>query len=333
MADILGIDVDVAAAIADGVLRSQNPDVVAAMSIWYNVPETLMPSFDGWLAQLPESVHRGEYRSADADQWVRRASNGLIEQLGPVTAIEPFAIAASAIATKVTWVRPFATAPAARLGARSSWASELSHVFITELESHNVLSSTTKRIYAHTQFITSEPEVGDVIVHAAQSHGGLIVVSIAVDRRVPAQHVVAVAHDIAVKLASGDEVPRRSLFDLAIGETELWTISEDEVETTGETTRVELVRTLIPAWSARSEHRLLEQPDLGFDIIVQSLSFGRKLASRWSRDTDGAASRRQPCHSRVSGARRPFPRWHDGESPSFGSVIPSPWSRLPRMTP
>jgi hypothetical protein len=112
--------------------------------------------------------------------------------------------------------------------------------------------------------------VGDAIVHTAEATGGLTVVSVAAPADVEAGSVLAVAHQLAPALATGEQPATRSLFDLPLGEAPLWTIDEVETTTTSPTGRVEACSAVLPAWSAEDRHDLTV-PTLGFGAAARVL--------------------------------------------------------------
>ncbi len=168
---------------------------------------------------------------------------------------------ASALATKVSWTVPFELAPSASLGAGSPWAGRV----------RSVLRTPARTAGGHTQYIAVTPDAGDVIVHIATAAGGLLVVSVAAAPGVPAATVLAAAHRLGIQHAAGAGVERRSLSDLAVGETPLWRLRE----VTAPTDRCIAV---LPAWSAHSEHQLTD-PRLGFAAVSHSLQPG---GARWA---------------------------------------------------
>ncbi len=272
----LGCDPADAADLAAALLASLNPVVPAAAAVWRPggaVSEVL----SRWLAGLPPEVETGPVPSqADLDRWARRHTFGLIERF-PLQDSSIWLLAATVLATRVSWERPFDLAPASALGPSSPWSGRLGEVL------------RTPDGPGHEQFVAATEAVGDVAVHTAHARGGLLVTSVAAAPDVPAADVLAVAYDLAVARATrgtatggpvlGGTVARRSLFDLPLGEGPLWAITEQTAPTKAAGGREERCTAVLPAWSARSEHDLTD-PDLGFAAAAQALAPGDPWQAR-----------------------------------------------------
>jgi hypothetical protein len=288
----LGCDVPDAAALASQLLASPHPLVGAAAGAW-NLPGGGTPATAKWLEGLPPQVQTGPMPGQPVlDDWARRYSFGLIERF-PVR-LDPSLqlLAASLLATRVSWERPFDLAPAASLGPGSPWAGSLSRVLRTpEAPGHGLPSG-------HEQFIATTSEAGDVAVHTARAAGGLAVTSVAAAPQVPPAQVLAAAYGLASALAtegghSGAGVARRSLFDLPLGDQPLWSISERTAQVVGGD-RDERCAAVLPAWSARTELDLTD-PGLGFSAAMRSLVPGpwqarQAATARYSRTGFEAAA-------------------------------------------
>ncbi len=175
-----------------------------------------------------------------------------------------YLVLASALATRVSWQVPFDLAPASALGRASAWAGRLRQVLRTPRQHH--------QDRGHEQFIAVTPDAGDVVVHFGRAAGGLLVASVAAAPGVPAADVLAAAHWLGCGRAAGIAMPRRSLFDLPLGEGPagegtLWTVREEK----SDTDRAELCSAVLPAWSAASQHDL-SRPGLGFDVAKRALT-------------------------------------------------------------
>ena len=261
---IIGCTADSAAELAAGLLARPHPAVPAAAAAWHR-RGTITDSASHWLAGLPPEVETGPLPGQAAlDDWARRHTSGLIDSF-PVR-VDPALslLVATALATKVSWERPFDLAPAGALGAQSPWAASLTQVL------------RTPNGPGHQQFVAAT-RAGDVAVQAARAREGLLVVSVAAAPEVPPGDVLAVAYDLATALGSAGPVTRRSLFDLPLGETPLWTVTEQTAMI--HTAREERCTAVLPAWSARSELDLT-QPDLGFGLAAQALAPGDPWQAR-----------------------------------------------------
>ncbi|RAO63572.1 hypothetical protein PSN01_00413 [Micromonospora saelicesensis] len=120
-----------------------------------------------------------------------------------------------------------------------------------------------------------------MIVHAAPAQttdgAGLVVLSVAAAPQVPPAEVLAAAYDLSAGAADGAQpAGSRSLFALPLGETPLWTLSEERVRTRARDGREERHTAVLPCWSARSEHDLTA-PALGFPAVAATLATAMTL--------------------------------------------------------
>jgi Serpin (serine protease inhibitor) len=259
--ETLGCDVRDAAELAAGLLACPHPLVAAAAGVWHR-ERALSETQARWMAGLPADVQTGPLTTQAAlDDWARRHTFGLIERF-PI-ALDPsiYLVIATALATRVSWERPFDLASASALGLSSPWVTELSRVLQTP---HGP---------GHEQFVAVTEAAGDVAVHAAWARDGLLVASVAANPSVPAGDVLAAAYDLVPALATGGRVARRSLFDLPLGEGPLWSVSETTALIKSGAAREERCTAVLPAWTARSECDL-SNPELGFEAAAQALAPG-----------------------------------------------------------
>jgi hypothetical protein len=229
----LGADCGDAAELAAALLRAPHPAVPTAAAVWHRaaVSETLAR----WLAWLPPEVQTGPLTTqADLDEWARRHTSGLIREFPLRLEDGTLVLAATVLATRVSWQRPFDVVPAAALGRSSPWASVVSQVL------------RTPEGPGHEQFVAVTDSVGDVAVHTAAASGGVWVTSVAAAPGVPAADVIDAAYDLATSLAAGRTVVRRSQ---------------------------ERCTAVLPAWTARSTHDLSD-PGLGFGAAARALAAG-----------------------------------------------------------
>jgi hypothetical protein len=257
----LGCDVRDAAELAAGLLARPHPLVAAAAGVWHR-ERALSEALERWMTGLPADVQTGPLTTQAAlDDWARRHTLGLIERF-PIT-LDPsiYLVIATALATRVSWERPFDLAPASALGPSSPWAAELSRVL------------QAPDGPGHEQFVAATEAAGDVAVHAAWARGGLLVVSVVADPGVPAGDVLAAAYELAPALVTGGRVARRSLFDLPLGEGPLWSVSETTAPVKSGAAREERCTAVLPAWTVESEHDLSD-PELGFGAAAQALAPG-----------------------------------------------------------
>ncbi|MFI7436030.1 hypothetical protein [Micromonospora haikouensis] len=266
LAEALGTAPARAARIAADLLDAPHPLVPSATAVWHR-PGTETAGLDAWRAALPRATGTGPLPDqARLDAWAREHSLGLIERF-PL-ALDPRVVLAlaSAVATRISWATPFDLAPAGVLGPDSPWAGRLTRVLRTPAHGHRAWIATT-------------PEAGDVAVHvaAAQPAGngaggadtgtdggggtdtagaGLSVVSVAAAPGVAPADVLAAAYRIAAAADADEPAGRRSLFDLPLGDTPLWTLREEAVRTFAPDRREQRHTAALPCWSARDEHDL-----------------------------------------------------------------------------
>ncbi|MGO9077768.1 MAG: hypothetical protein ACLQDY_01845 [Streptosporangiaceae bacterium] len=252
LADALGCDGPAAARFAAELLSDPHPLVGAAAAAW-SAPGMVSA---GWLAGLPAAVAQGPVPSqAELDSWARESTFGLIGRfplrLDPAT----YLVLATALATRVSWQRPFQLAAASELGSGSPWAARVARVL--RMPSGN----------GHAAFIAATETAGDVAVHTAVARDGLLVTSVIAAAGVPPGDVLAVAHQQAMAAAAGNTSVRRSLYDLPLGDGPAWTVREEATALGGP----ERCTAVLPAWSAHSTHELAD-PALGFPAAVRAVA-------------------------------------------------------------
>jgi hypothetical protein len=244
----LGTDADDAAARATALLATPHPAVHAAVALWARRAFLDTP-FASWAEGLPATVEQGDMPSqAAADAWAERNTFGLVArfpvEITSITAI----VLASALATDVAWAQPFVTAPAAELGGPFGGSITVA------LRAH----------HEHTRAFVETEAAGLVAVHAADAVTGLRVLSVIAAPDVAPGRVHVAARAVAAMLGGDPAAPARpvDLFDLPVGEGHAWTLTEDEreVRELGDGDRTQRITTFLPAWSAHSDHDLLDAP-------------------------------------------------------------------------
>ncbi|MFE9190240.1 hypothetical protein ACFYL6_11565 [Micromonospora sp. NPDC007208] len=263
LARALGTDLPSAAEVARALLDAPHPLVGSATALWHRSGQG-----DGgpaaWRAGLPTTTEVGVLPDqAGLDGWAREHTLGLIETFPLRVGPDVVLALASALATRVSWATPFDVADARALGAGSPWAGHLRRTLRSPSQGHRCAIVSTER-------------VGDVIVHAAPAQttdgAGLVVLSVAAAPQVPPAEVLAVAYDLSAGAAHGAQpAGSRSLFDLPLGDTALWTLSEERVRTRARDGREERHHAVLPCWSARSDHDLTA-PALGFPAVAATLA-------------------------------------------------------------
>jgi hypothetical protein len=266
---VLGTDVKTAAEAARALLEAPHPLVPSATAFWHR-PGHGTAGLDGWREGLPAPTATGPLpEQAGLDAWAREHTLGLIEKFPLTVTPEVLLVLASALATRVSWTDPFQVAPADALGPGSTWAGRLRRALRTPDRGHRCWIADTAR-------------AGTVAVHAAPARAertadrvaGLTVVSVAAAPEVAAGDVLAAAHEVAAVAAATPEdhppADRRSLFDLPLGDTPLWTLREEPTRTYEPGGREERTTAVLPCWSAESRHELTA-PGLGFPAVTRVL--------------------------------------------------------------
>lgn len=264
----LGTDLPSAAEAARTLLDAPHPLVGSATALWHRAGQG-----DGgaaaWRAALPSTTEVGVLPDqAGLDAWAREHTLGLIETFPLRVGPDVVLALASALATRVSWATPFDVADARALGGGSPWAGQLRQALRSPSQGHRCAIVSTAR-------------AGDVIVHAAPAQttdgAGLVVLSVAAAPQVPPAEVLAIAYDLSAGAADGAQpTGSRSLFDLPLGETPLWTLTEERVRTRARDGREERHTAVLPCWSARSDHDLTA-PALGFPAVVATLATATAL--------------------------------------------------------
>lgn len=257
-AEALGMPVDAAARVARRLLDHPHPAVAAATAAW---TRDAPPAAARWLAALPASVERGPVPSQDAaDAWARRHTLGMIDRF-PLT-LDPtvLCVLANALATRISWTHPFTTTGSDAF--RSGWRERVAAVLRTPERGHECA-------------IARHPAAGEIGVHRARAEG-LAVTSVVAAPDVPAEAVLAAAHD-----AARDRVEHLALADLPLGDGPAWSVTES----VGSGDRLSAV---LPAWSATSEHDLRD-PSFGF--AAAAVVLGRLFGAPEWEATQSATAR------------------------------------------
>ncbi|MFI6069671.1 hypothetical protein ACIA47_31030 [Micromonospora sp. NPDC051227] len=268
LAQALGTDLPSAAEVARTLLDAPHPLVGSATALWHRPGQG-----DGgpaaWRAALPNTTEVGVLPDqAGLDAWAREHTLGLIETFPLRVGPDVVLALASAFATRVSWATPFDVTDARALGAGSPWAGRLRQALRSPSQGHRCA-------------IVSTAQAGDVVVHAAPAQtadgAGLVVLSVAAAPQVPPTQVLAVAYDLSAGAADGAQpAGSRSLFDLPLGETPLWTLTEERVRTQARDGREERHTAVLPCWSTRSDHDLTA-PALGFPAVAATLATAMAL--------------------------------------------------------
>ncbi len=206
LAEALGADPAAAAEFAARLVVHPHPVVGCGAAVW-NRPGFDTERISAWRDALPGAVETGDIPTqALLDGWAERHTLGLISRFPIEVTLEVVLLMATALATKVSWARPFDLAPGTALGPSSPWSSRLERVL------HAPTGDPR-----HRQFIADTSRAGTVAVHLAEARGGLLVASVIAAPGVAAVDVLRSAHEIAASEAiRPGSVQRRSLFELPL---------------------------------------------------------------------------------------------------------------------
>ena len=261
-AEVVGCDLDEAAAVARVLLWVSHGQLAAAAGVWWRAGAST-DRLARWLAGLPPGAETGQLAGQAAlDDWADRSTGGMISKFPVDLPPKVLLVLATALAARISWQAPFDVVPGTALGPHSPWASQLPQVL-----------RTPRGGRGHEQFIATTAEAGDVAVHSATAAGReLLVTSVAAQPGVPSADVLAAGYRLATALACGGHVEKRSLFDLPLGPAPLWEITEQPAQVESPGGREQKCTAVLPAWSADSLHDLARDPGLGFGAAAATLA-------------------------------------------------------------
>jgi hypothetical protein len=274
----LGVAPGPAAAFAASLVRAPHPLVMSGTGVWNRPgPDEGLAT---WKASLPPAVATGAVPGQpDLDAWAERHTGGLITKFPAAVGSDVVLLMATALATKVSWARPFDLAPGTALGRSSPWSSRLAQVLQSPAGDPR-----------HQQFIADTEHAGLVAVHIARARGGLLVASVEAAPDVAVAEVIAAAHDIATTEAlDPGGVTRHTLFDLPLGDSDRWSIREESASTVGGRGE-ERCQAVLPAWSAVSNLDL-DHAALGFPAVAATLASALGLGDYRYQARQAAAAR------------------------------------------
>src|SRR5712692_4257698 len=267
LAEVLGADPVPAAAFAAGLLADPHPLVAAGAGVWVR-PARETARIKQWLAAV---VDTGDIPTQEEiDRWAAERTLGLIERFPIALTSDVVCLLASALASRVSREVPFDVVDAAALGP-GPWSARLRRVL-----------RPPRGDPRHRQYLAGTDRAGTVGVHLTGARGGLLVGSvIAADPAVPASDVLATAEEIITAEArQAGSVARLSLFDLPLGDGPVWSIGEQQADTTAPGGREEQVICVLPAWSAQTDLDLRDDEALGFATAARALAEALELGQR-----------------------------------------------------
>jgi hypothetical protein len=245
---VLGTTIDDAALRAQTLLNEPHPAVSALAAVW---DRKLGPAFDEWAQTLPDVVERGQVPDqAQADAWAQARSNGLIDEFPLRISELTSLVLASALATDISWRAPLSITEdlGGEFGAAVRHALALQHGI---------------------QLVAETDAAGPVAVAAPYSSSALDVLSVIAAPDVPPREVDTAAHQVAAMLR-GDERAARRLPAEELADGHAWTVTERTEHRSGSSQVRTEWRSCLPAWSATSNHDLMNAP--GVPLVFDALT-------------------------------------------------------------
>jgi Serpin (serine protease inhibitor) len=261
---LLGCSAELASELLAHFVADPPPALKVAVALWIAGGDATQAARD-WANGLPSEVETGPMPTkAEADDWARRNTFGLIDEfpieIDPLTRI----VLASALATKVSWRSPFDVVGAdGHLGPASGWRGVVRDLL------------WDKRPSGHAAIVNTQA-AGLVAVHCAIATEELAVISVSADPDRSRETVLDAAHEVIARLR-GDQFSSlsSSLFELPLGDGHSWEITEREVATVRAGERKErIAEVTLPAWKVKSDLDLLKEPQFGAEdalLVLQAL--------------------------------------------------------------
>ncbi len=263
----------------------------AAIAVWVRAADATA-ELGAWLRGLPRSVQSGSMPSqAQADAWADEHTAGLIRRFPLTIDGATRIVLASALATRVSWERPFDVVAATQhLAPASPWRGRVQRLLWDPRPGQYAMLAITRA-------------AGLVAVHCAVAREDLTVISVSADPEVNRASVLEAALEIAAATRRGSTVPACSLFDLPVGTGHSWQITEHEIPThiTGE--RVQRITSVsLPAWRINSDLDLATSSEFATAPALEAL---RRLISP---RPDDRPERLRPPSRRLPGTGLQPPR-------------------------
>jgi hypothetical protein len=257
--DALGCTADEAHKLLAKFMASAPPALVSALAVWVSVSDATT-QLAGWARGLPPEVESGYMPTqAEADEWARKHTLGLIKSF-PISLNAVRVVLASALATKVSWPIPYDLVAAdEHLAETSPWHGKVKQL---------LWDASPGRV----AMLTQTNAAGLVAVHQARAEEELTVISVSGDPDVSPEAVLDAACELA-EFARRDDAPDPvSLFDLPLGAGHSWEITERETKTLRPGERVErIVGASLPAWQIDSTLNLLASDRFGSQAALDTV--------------------------------------------------------------
>jgi Serpin (serine protease inhibitor) len=250
--EALGCPAEEATTLLSAFMEHPPSALGSALALWVS-DEKPGPRFEEWSLTLPEEVERGGIPSQEgADDWARRHTFGLIQRFPVVIDLLTRLVIASALATKVSWKRPFEVVEATGNLAAGPWDGQV-----------DPLLFDPDPTGASQLVITSA--AGVVAAHLAVAEEDIVVLSVSAEPGVARGSVLEAAHEVSAMLRRRPSTATRcSLFDLPLGQGHSFEITEREILTYRPGEREEQVESAtLPAWRASQDLDLKRSETFG----------------------------------------------------------------------
>jgi hypothetical protein len=231
------------------VMADPPPALKAAIAVWVRAADA-SADLAAWVRGLPESVQSELMPSqAQADAWADEHTGGLIRRFPMAIDGLTRIVLASALATRVSWERPFEVVAAGEhLAPASPWRGHVQRLLWDPRPFRRAMLATTQA-------------AGVVAVHCAVAREDLTVVSVSAEPDVERAAVLEAGLEVAACARRRCAPPACSLFDLPVGTGHSWQISEREISTHVAGERVQRIAGVsVPAWEIESDLNLATSP-------------------------------------------------------------------------
>jgi len=258
--DALGCPAAEAGSLLAGFLAAPPPALRTAIALWVAARDAT-DAVGEWARGLPEAVESGFMPTqAEADEWARRSTLGLIRSFPLQIEETTRVVLASALATRVSWETPFTVVPAAEgLSSSSPWRGAVQQLLWASDPRGDAMIARTQ-------------SAGLVAVHCAVAREDVTVISVSGDVGVARSALFDALHEVSGALAAGSPELACSLWDLPLGAGHSWEISEQEVDVYVPERRLERITGVaLPAWSVRAELDLGASAAFGVSPAFQTL--------------------------------------------------------------
>ncbi len=257
---VLGCSAEEAGELLAAFTAAPPPALKAALAVWVSKSDSTQ-EVTAWLRGLPASVDSGLMPTQrEANKWADRSTDGLIGEFPVSIDALTRIVLASALATHVSWERPFEVVPAAEHVARTSpWRGSVERMLWDPRPRERAM-------------LTETSAAGIVAVHYAVAREDLTVVSVSAAPDVGRLAVLEAAHEVATFARQHSAPPQCSLFELPLGPGHSWEISERETPTQVAGERLQRITGVsLPSWHIGSELDLKKSQAFGSVPALEAL--------------------------------------------------------------